>query len=194
MKNGKYIDLSQYNKNIKKNKEIKEKKLKNKAKSDNIKVITISSIIFLIIILILTGNVIGKSISDVFINAKAEVATPIFQVKTNPEIDITEVNDIAEYQFEVVNYQNDKITDVGFSYTIEIISNLDEYVEFTLFRNGIELNLENNKTKQISMAKEKLTEHKYTLKIMYDKNKIGSIYEILDNIQIKVHSEQSRKI
>ena len=69
MKNGKYIDLSQYNKNIKKNKEIKEKELKNKTKNDNIKVITISSIIFLIIILILTGNVIGKSISDVFINA-----------------------------------------------------------------------------------------------------------------------------
>lgn len=194
MKNGKYIDITKYNKNIKKNKQIKEKELKNKNKKGNIKLVTISSILFLIIILILTGNAIGKSISDVFINANAQVATPIFAVKTNPEIDILKLNDTAEYQFEVVNYENDQITDVEFSYTIEIISNFDEYVDFTLFRNGIELNLENNKTKQIDMAKAKLTEHKYTLKITYDESKINSITEIIDNIQIKVHSEQSKKI
>ena len=84
MKNGKYIDITKYNKNIKKNKQIKEKELKNKTKKGNIKLVTISSILFLIIILILTGNAIGKSISDVFINANAQVATPIFAVKTNP--------------------------------------------------------------------------------------------------------------
>ena len=220
MKNEKYIDLTQYNKNIKKNNLIKEKGIKSnsksnieilkninkkkkdenikdlsnaKGKSTDIRLITISSIVFLIIILFLAGNVIWKSISDVFINSNAKVATPIFAVQTNPKIDITEASNTGEYKFKVVNYENNKISDVKFAYTIEIISNSNEFINFTLYRDGKEMNLENNKTKLINMEKEKLTEHNYILKISYDKNKISSIYEIIDNIQIKVHSEQTKE-
>ena len=57
----------------------------------------------MIIILFLAGCSIGKSITDIILVSEIEVAKPILEVKSNPEIDVTASNNIGEYEFRVLN-------------------------------------------------------------------------------------------
>ena len=75
-------------------------------------------------------------------------------------------------------------------YFIEILENdLDTSIQYTLYKEGEEIELKDNKTEEIKLSKDKKEEQIYILKVEYDstKNKIG---DIMKDIQIKVHSEQ----
>lgn len=52
--------------------------------------------------------------------------------------------------------------------------------------------MENKKTKDILISKNAKEEHNYKLEITYDKTKNISIQDIIQELQIKVHSEQKR--
>ena len=70
--------------------------------------------------------------------------------------------------------------------------NVDKSINFELYKNDINIPLKNNLTDYIDMRRNEKEEHKYTLKIIYDKNKSENIYDIIEKIQIKVHTEQKK--
>ena len=162
----------------------KDKKIRKKE-------LTITFIIMIILLLFFSGYSMGKSYQSINILANGEIAKPILVVENNPAIEINGKNEKEYYNFKVKNSsQNGEINQVDLEYYIEILNNKEESISFKLYKDEKEIKLTNNKTENISIPKGKLEEHNYKLEIIYDKSKNHSIDDIMQDIQIKVHSEQ----
>ena len=120
------------------------------------------------------------------------IAKPIFIVEGKETTKINEINNIGYYEFSIKNFNETQISEIGFLYTIEVISNTDETIQFELYNEDIQIPLENLKTKELSIIGNEKIEQKYKLKIIYDNSKGNSGKEILEEVQIKVHSEQEK--
>lgn len=168
-------------------------KLQNQQKEDNkkIKILTGGLIIFIIILLLLCGYSMAKSIEEFVIKGRAEVAEPILVIENNPSIDITALNNSGIYTFKIKNYnEKNQITQTDLKYYIEILSNTDKSINIELYQGEKKIDLNNNKTEYIQISKNKKEEREYTIKITYDKNKSNTINDIMEKIQVKVHTEQ----
>ena len=82
------------------------------------------------------------------------------------------------------------MTQADLKYYIEILSNTDDSINIELYQNENKINLNNNRTEYIQISKDKKEEREYKIKITYDKNKSNSINDIMEKIQVKVHTEQ----
>lgn len=184
--NIKYMNLPIINKG----KIAKEEKLNQKSS----KILTLTLIIFIIILLLLCGYTMAKTIEQVIIKNKTAIAEPILLIENDPKLDITESNNYGEYIFKVKNYnEQNKVTEADLKYYIEILSYLDdESVNIELYQNKDKINLKDNKTEYIQISKDKKEEREYKIKITYDKNKSNTIGDIMEKIQVKVHTEQMK--
>lgn len=167
-----------------------EKVYKNK-KEKSFRTTTIILIILMIILLLFSGYSMAKTIEEIIIKANAQVAEPIFIIENDPSVDITAVNNNGIYTFKIKNYnEEDKITETDLKYYIEVLSNLDSSISIEIYQNGNKINFENNKTEYMTISKDKKEEIEYKIKITYDKDKSTNINDIIEKIQVKVHTEQ----
>lgn len=153
--------------------------------------ITLICVIVMVLILFFSGCSIGKAISSTQIKGNGSVAEPIIVVENNPEIQLTAIKNEGNYNFLVKNYnENGKITQIDMKYNIELLNKEDDSILIKLFRNNEEIKIENNKSEYFTLTKDNKKQDEFRLEIKYDKSKSTSIEEILQDIQIKVHSEQ----
>ena len=191
MKKNKKIKKVENKKNIENTKNIKDVKyLKN---------LTYITIIFIVIILFLTGASIGKSINSILIKYKGEIGEPILEVRSNPAVDIIDTKTEGTYNFYIRNYnENGKVSDVKVRYMIEIKDNINKKLKSTinyeLYKNNKKIEMTNNTSSMMEIPNNKMQEDKYELKIKYNKNASRYMKDILDKIQIKIHSEQVKPI
>lgn len=170
-----------------KNKEIK--------RNENLKNLTYIIVLTIIFMLFLTGYSLGKNSGQLFLNGNTEIANPIIEVESNPKINITDENQQGIYKFLVRNYNNEgKITDVKMKYVINIEDTIDEKlkdtIKYELYKNGNKIVLNKNSTEKMEMPNNKQQEDIYELKIFYDKVASNFMKDIVEKIQIKIHSEQ----
>ena len=170
-----------------KNKEIK--------RNENLKNLTYIIVLTIISMLFLTGYSLGKNSGQLFLNGNTEIANPIIEVESNPKINITDENQQGIYKFLVRNYNNEgKITDVKMKYVINIEDTIDEKlkdtIKYELYKNGNKIVLNKNSTEKMEMPNNKQQEDIYELKIFYDKVASSFMKDIVEKIQIKIHSEQ----
>ena len=170
-----------------KNKEIK--------RNENLKNLTYIIVLTIIFMLFLTGYSLGKNSGQLFLNGNTEIANPIIEVESNPKINITDENQQGIYKFLVRNYNNEgKITDVKMKYVINIEDTIDEKlkdtIKYELYKNGNKIVLNKNSTEKMEMPNNKQQEDIYELKIFYDKVASRFMKDIVEKIQIKIHSEQ----
>lgn len=164
-----------------------EKIKKEKTINKNIKIILI---LFLIILFLTTGYAFAKNMAQIMINSKTEVAEPILIVENDSCIEISSPNKRGVYNFKIKNYdENDKITDVNLQYKIEIKSKSED-LRFKLYEKTDEIKLTNNQTDYISISNNKKEERQYSLTIYYDENDVEKVEDIIDQVQLKIHSEQ----
>lgn len=166
----------------------KLEKIRNKKKE-------IIKITFIVIVFVLffAGFSLGKGFSNTKVDSKVEIAKPIVVVENDPILDITTKNNMGNYYFKVKNYNgSEEITQVKMKYNIELLTNLAEAIEVKMYKEGKEIPIENNTTQEFIFNKNEKEEHNYRLELKYDKNKASSIEEIIQDLQIKVHSEQAR--
>ncbi len=157
----------------------------------NSRIITEVFVFFIIILLLFCGYSMAKTIEQVIIKSNAQIAEPILIVENDPSTDITAEKKQGVYSFRIKNYdEKDNLTEADLKYYIEILSNIDNSVKIELFQGENKLELNNNKTEYIQISKEKKEEREYKIKIMYDKDKSTSISDIMEKIQVKVHTEQ----
>lgn len=170
-----------------KNKEIK--------RNENLKNLTYIIVLTIIFMLFLTGYSLGKNSGQLFLNGNTEIANPIIEVESNPKINITDENQQGIYKFLVRNYNNEgKITDVKMKYVINIEDTIDEKlkdtIKYELYKNGNKIVLNKNSTEKMEMPNNEQQEDIYELKIFYDKTASSFMKDIVEKIQIKIHSEQ----
>lgn len=157
----------------------------------NKKYIFLFLLFIIIIIFLFSKNSLGKQMSNTKINTNSEIAKPILIVENNPAIDITNKNNKGYYDFKIKNYNElEEINEVELRYNIEILNEENKAINFKLYKGEEELLLEKNKTKDMIIKKNEKQEENYKLEIIYDKNLVNSLEDIIQNVQIKVHSEQ----
>ena len=139
-------------------------------------------ILSIIVIIMLCGYSMAKCIDEYIIKGRMKIAEPILEIENNPIINITESQNYGEYIFKVRNYNNkDKVTETDLKYYIEISPKLDNSIE-----------LADNKTEYIKISKNQKEEREYKIKITYDKNNTVEVGDLLEQIQVKVHTEQEK--
>ena len=148
-------------------------------------------IIVLISLLYFSGYSMGKVYQNTNVQANAKIAEPILLVENGTMLQMNGESEKGYYNFKVKNIREDgKINQMDLEYYIEILTQTKEWFSFKLYKGDEEIKLENNKTENIVMKKGELQEDDYKLEITYDKEKIHSIDDITQDIQVKVHSEQ----
>ena len=125
-------------------------------------------------------------------NIQNYIAEPILVIENNPQLDITASQNTGTYIFKVKNYNNQKQTEIDLKYYIQVISDLDKSIELKLYENGKQIKFENNKTDYIKISKDSKKENEYKLEITYNKDKSVSVNDIIQQIQVKVHTEQEK--
>lgn len=153
--------------------------------------LTLIMIISMILIFFFSGFSMGKGISKTKIEANSKIAEPILEVESDKAIEITKVADKGYYTFKVKNYkETGEITQVDLEYYIEILSPIPKDIQFKIYRDTDELEIRENKTTSFLLTKEEQEEHSYLVEISCNPNTV--IEEIMQEIQIKVHSEQKK--
>lgn len=150
-------------------------------------------ILSIIVIIMLCGYSMAKCIDEYIIKGRMKIAEPILEIENNPIINITESQKYGEYIFKIRNYNNkEKITETDLKYYIEISPKLDSSIDLELYQNEDEIKLNDNKTEYIKISKDQKEEREYKIKITYDKNNTAEVGDILEQIQVKVHTEQEK--
>lgn len=183
--NIKYANLPIFNKG----KIEKEEKINSRSS----KFLTGFLIVFIIIVLLFCGYTMAKTVEQIIIKSKAEIAEPILLIENDQALDITATNNYGIYNFKIKNYnEKNKVTQADLQYYIEILSNTDDSVNIELFQDGNKINLNNSRTEYIHISKDKKEERLYKLKITYDKDKTKSTTDIMEKVQVRVCTEQSK--
>jgi len=126
------------------------------------------------------------------ISSQFSIATPIFVVQGGEIIKINEINNIGYYEFSIKNFNESNISEADFLYTIEIVANTDESIQFELYSNERLIALEDLKTQKLSIRGGEKIEQNYTLKVIYDSTRGTKGKDMLEEVQVKVHSEQEK--
>lgn len=164
------------------------KKFKNRKRE-----LTLVLVSFMVLGLFFSGYSMGKEASSTTIETNAKIAEPILVVENNPIVEVNGKKQKEYYEFKVKNYkENGEVTQIDLAYYIEILSKTEAAISFKLYKNNQEIPLENNKTADMKLEKENQQEDDYRLEIIYDKTKNQSIEDIIQEVQIKVHSEQMK--
>ena len=172
---------------MRKNEKRSDKNIKEKKKT------IIEIVILTILILLLSSHIVyAKYITVDTITSSLSVAKPIFIVEGGDATKISEINNIGYYEFSIKNYNETNTSEIGFLYTIEIVSNTDEAIQFELYKDEKQISLNNLKTEQLSIKGNEKIEEKYKLKVTYDETKGTGGKDILEEVQVKVHSEQEK--
>ena len=151
-------------------------------------------IIIVLIVVISSAIFVPTSISKFKekeeIKNQIEIAEPIFIVEGNEKTKISAINNIGYYEFSIKNFKDTKVSETGFRYIIEIVSKTDEAIEFELYKGDEQIKLGELKTEELSIEGNEKIEQKYKLKVIYDKTKGTQGKDILEEVQVKIHSEQ----
>ena len=147
----------------------------------------ISTIILVILFVVFFGKIsYAKYIKTDEVKVTQKIASPILNISEGQYVKLDNENRVGYYEFEIKNFNENSISEIGFFYTIEIVSNIKEEIQFELYNNEKIIELDNLKTEKILIKGNEKNEHKYKLKIVYN----GEKKEVSEKIQIKIHSEQ----
>lgn len=156
-------------------------------KKEIIKIIVVA----FVLTIILSTISLGKYFNKTKINVNSGVAIPIIKLEGEQKLIINNNQENKVYNLAVKNYdENEQITQVELEYYIEIISKKNDDINFKIYKEEKELNINNNKTEKFLLTKENKQQDNYKIEILLNK-KISE--DILQNVKIKVYSEQKNK-
>lgn len=156
-------------------------------KKEIIKIIVVA----FVLTIILSTISLGKYFNKTKINVNSGVAIPIIKLEGEQKLIINNNQGNKVYNLAVKNYdENEQITQVELEYYIEIISKKNDDINFKIYKEEKELNINNNKTEKFLLTKENKQQDNYKIEILLNK-KISE--NILQNVEIKVYSEQKNK-
>ena len=156
-------------------------------KKEIIKIIVVA----FVLTIILSTISLGKYFNKTKINVNSGVAIPIIKLEGEQKLIINNNQGNKVYNIAVKNYdENEQITQVELEYYIEIISKKNDDINFKIYKEKKELNINNNKTEKFLLTKENKQQDNYKIEILLNK-KISE--DILQNVEIKVYSEQKNK-
>ena len=145
-------------------------------KKEIIKIIVVA----FVLTIILSTISLGKYFNKTKINVNSGVAIPIIKLEGEQKLIINNNQENKVYNLAVKNYdENEQITQVELEYYIEIISKKNDDINFKIYKEEKELNINNNKTEKFLLTKENKQRDNYKKEILVNK-KISE--DILQNV------------
>ena len=134
-------------------------------------------ILSIFIIILFSGDSLGKYFSKTNIEVNAEIAKPILKMESDSTLQINKAKEKEIYKFKIKNYnESEQITQVDLEYYIEIISESKENTDLKIYKDNKELNINGNKTEKFLLNKEEKQEDNYKIEILF---KDISVQEIM---------------
>lgn len=157
---------------------------------------TIVTILIFIILLLLFWIVIGgrsfaKYKNEIHSSHTAEIAKTVFIVDGAQNIQIDGKEDTI-YAFEIKNFDETGVNQVGLNYDIAIVNHSEADLEFELMKNGELIELNEDTTNLFYLGSYERQIDKYELKIKYH-HQPTIISDIEGNVQIKAQATQAQK-
>ena len=149
-------------------------------------------LIIIVVIMLFMPIVMAKYNVIEVLTSNNEIAKPVFIVEGTETNKISAINNIGYYEFTVKNFNETEVSETAFLYTIEVISNTDESIQFELYNGDKLIELQNLKSEKLFIPANEKIEQKYKLKVTYDSSLGTKGKDILEEVQIKVHSEQAK--
>ena len=142
----------------------------------------------------------ARYINTEVVKGKQKIVKPILNMKEGIPIKIDNKNKINCYEFVIDNFNEDKVSEIGFLYTIEIISNIDLESKFNLklYNEEGEIQLSDLRTPKISIKGNEKIEQKYKIYIERNESEEEENYAerefatISGTIKIRVSAEQEK--
>ena len=168
-----------------------KEKLKNRKKE-----ITMVFVIAIILIFFFSGFSMGKGFSRKDVNGNTEIAKPILQVENGTNLEINNINNKGIYEFVVRNFNlNGEKSDVDIEYYIELLNVIqNDAIKIRYLKNEEEIKINGNRTENFYLNKNEKQEDKFKIEITYEKDKNIKMEDILETLEIKVHSEQKQEV
>ena len=149
-------------------------------------------VVFIILIVNFSS---AKYISIIDGSGEAEIAKPIFYVKSEEEKNVEFYKGMKEvsYSFEISNNIDGKRSEVDLDYVISIENQNENFpVEYSLYsESGEKIELLDNKTSKIEQKFDKEQDDKYILKVKW--KEIDEDLAESSDIKIKVEAVEKRK-
>ena len=135
-------------------------------KKEIIKIIVVA----FVLTIILSTISLGKYFNKTKINVNSGVAIPIIKLEGEQKLIINNNQENKVYNLAVKNYdENEQITQVELEYYIEIISKKNDDINFKIYKEEKELNINNNKTEKFLLTKENKQQDNYKIEILLNK-------------------------
>ena len=135
-------------------------------KKEIIKIIVVA----FVLTIILSTISLGKYFNKTKINVNSGVAIPIIKLEGEQKLIINNNQENKVYNLAVKNYdENEQITQVELEYYIEIISKKNDDINFKIYKEKKELNINNNKTEKFLLTKENKQQDNYKIEILLNK-------------------------
>ena len=135
-------------------------------KKEIIKIIVVA----FVLTIILSTISLGKYFNKTKINVNSGVAIPIIKLEGEQKLIINNNQENKVYNLAVKNYdENEQITQVELEYYIEIISKKNDDINFKIYKEEKELNINNNKTEKFLLTKENKQRDNYKIEILLNK-------------------------
>ena len=157
------------------------------------------TILSIILILIETTSY-ARYINTEVVKVKPKIVKPILNMKEGIPIKIDNENRTKSYEFSIENFKDNDVSEIGFWYTIQIVSsiNLESNFNIRLYNEEGEIQLSNLKTNPILIKGNERIEQKYKIYIECNESEEEEDYREreLENIsgiiQIRVSAEQEK--
>lgn len=154
--------------------------------------ITLVIIYMVVIIFFLSGFSIGKEMTKINIKSTGSIAEPILKIEKSDTLYINNDTEKEIYEFTVKNYdEQGNISQVDLEYYIEILTNISSEFSLKIYKDNEEINLKENKTEKFTIVKNEKQEDCYKIEIICDEKK--QVKELVQNVQMKIYSEQKRR-
>lgn len=153
--------------------------------------IIILALLLIFIFLMSYKNSFSSFFSKITGRSNTQVATPVFEMENSEKKILNDENTEIDYYFTIKNYDSSNRSQTDLKYTIEILPILDKSITLTLYKDGQEITLNNQKTNEIEIKHNSDYIHSYRLNVKYDREKTNSTTDIKENIFIKASANQS---
>lgn len=152
--------------------------------------LTLAIISSMVIVLFFSGFSMGKEIANKNLKTNTNIATPILKVENSDTLNIGNNTESGTYEFTVKNYdEQGNINQVDLEYYVEILTDINPNISFKIYKDGDELEMEENKTEKFSVKKDDKQTDTYRVLMTISNNK-EEFEQSLQEMILKIHAEQ----
>ena len=160
---------------------MKNKQKNSIKKTKQIRILNLLCVNLSVCILLFSNTSFAKGITENKINTSGDLENPIIAIIEEKKVDITNIEDTYISEFKILNFNEKENNNMNVKYNIEILRKYDSISEYTLYKNDVEIETVDNKTKYFKLGIKEKKIQEFKIEVKYDKENIKLLTKKLTN-------------